>query len=80
MGEEGAETTQLACVLSVSRCAFHSHSKNFKEEELLEGRVSWSLNMFLEDSGREEKLKTSKMDTYEKAGPCAAGWWQKLIV
>ena len=77
LGEDGRETThgarelqegKRACVRWV--CLPHSR------QELQRGGTSGrkaksqvhSEQMFLEDSGREEKLKTSKKDTYKERG------------
>lgn len=53
------------------------HSKNFKEKELPEGRLNQleQGQMFLEDSGREEKMKTSKIATPQGNRTLLAGWW-----
>ena len=33
---------------------------------------------FLEESGREEKMKTRRMETHVEIGSGAPGWWWKF--
>ena len=60
-------------------CFPHSQ-QDFKEEEFPERRLSWMEQgkTFLEESGREEKMKTRRMETHVEIGPGAPGWWWKF--
>lgn len=77
VGEDGRETTHLARELQgVKRPCVRRVCFPHSEQELQRGGTSGrkaksqvhSEQMFLEDSGREEKLKASKMDPCKEPG------------